>query len=274
MLAWLRNHVLVAAALALLLVPALARASTGSVGYEYKRAAGTPVHVVTANLNDPDVHVGLVVAANGIGSNESFRSMLRRARPTAAITGTYFGVSNLQPTGDLVIKGQRVHRGCIGTAICFTSDNRVFFRPHRPGCKKNYEGCEVAVEGGPRLLSGGELVVDPRAEGFRDPALFRRNPRTAIGLTAGNKLLLVAVTRPVYLSDLARAMKDLGAVDAVSLDGGSSTALWYRGKLPATPRRALTHIFAVYDSQYAYDKWYPGLTEAVARTSEGAGSKS
>jgi hypothetical protein len=106
--------------------------------------------------------------------------------------------------------------------------------------------------------------VDPRTEGFRDPALFRPNPRTAIGLTARNKLLLVAVTRSIYLSDLARVLKELGAVDAVSLDGGSSTALWYRGKYPATPRRALTHIIAVYESEYAYKKWYPGASEAVA----------
>jgi len=258
----------VAAAVGLASVPAWARAQ--SVGYEYKRAAGVPAHVVTVNLNDRDVRVAVLVAAGGIGRNESFRSMLRRTRPTAAITGTYFGIANLQPTGDLVIDGDRVHQGRIGTAICFTDENMVFFRPHRRASKKNYEGCKFAVEGGPRLLAGGEIVVDPRAEGFRDPALFRPNPRTAIGLTAHNKLLLVAVTRPIYLSDLARMLKQLGAVDAVSLDGGSSTALWYRGKYPATPRRALTHIIAVYESQYAYQKWYPGAAEAVAGKDEGS----
>jgi exopolysaccharide biosynthesis protein len=262
---------LAAAAAVVLLAPTPARTRPTSVGYEYKRAAGIPAHVVTVDLNDRDVQVALVVAAGGVGRSESLQSMLRRTRPAAAITGTYFGISNLQPTGDLVINGNRVHSGCIGTAVCFTADNMVFFRPHRPGCKKNYEGCKFAVEGGPRLLAGGEIVLAPRAEGFRDPALFRRNPRTALGLTAQNKLLLVAVTRPVYLSELARAMQALGAVDAVSLDGGSSTAMWYRGKFPVKPARALTHIVAVYDTQYAYQKWYPGASQTADKrgTSEG-----
>lgn len=259
---------LAAAAASILLGQAPGWTRPSSVGYEYKRAAGIPLHVVTANLNDRDVRVALVVANGGVGRSEGFQPMLRRTRPSAAITGTYFGIRNLQPTGDLVINGNRVHRGCIGTAVCFTADNMVFFRPHRPGCKKNYEGCQFAVEGGPRLLAGGEIVLAPRAEGFRDPSLFRRNPRTGLGLTAQNKLLLVAVARPIYLSDLARAMQALGAVDAVSLDGGSSTAMWYRGKFPVKPARALTHIVAVYDTQYAYRKWYPVASQATAVTGD------
>jgi hypothetical protein len=67
-----------------------------------------------------------------------------------------------------------------------------------------------------------------------------------VGLRANNKLLMVAVTRPVTLSRLARLMKALGAVDALALDGGTSAALYYKGKTIVRPGRSLTNILAVY----------------------------
>ena len=84
MLARSRILAFVAAAAVVLLAPMWAPARSTSVGYEYKRAAGIPVHVTTVDLNDPEVRVALVVAAGGVGRSEGFRSMLRRTRPAAA----------------------------------------------------------------------------------------------------------------------------------------------------------------------------------------------
>jgi exopolysaccharide biosynthesis protein len=51
----------------------------------------------------------------------------------------------------------------------------------------------------------------------------------AVGLTSKNELLLVATRQPVTLARWARTLRALGARDALNLDGGASTGLFYRG---------------------------------------------
>jgi exopolysaccharide biosynthesis protein len=88
-----------------------------------------------------------------------------------------------------------------------------------------------AVGGHPMLVRAGEVVADVDTvgnAGFRGP-----NPRTAVGLAAGGRrLLLVTVDgrQPnhsvgISLRDLAELMRELGATDALNLDGGGSTTM-------------------------------------------------
>jgi hypothetical protein len=58
---------------------------------------------------------------------------------------------------------------------------------------------------------------------------------------------------------MAWIMRKLGAWDAVSMDGGSSTALFYRGRLFSRPARALTNLLVVYDTEAAYARVLPHL---------------
>ena len=58
--------------------------------------------------------------------------------------------------------------------------------------------------------------------------------------------MLVATTSSVTLSELGRAMKSKGVVDAVALDGGGSTALYYKGSMIVKPKRGMSNLFVVY----------------------------
>ncbi len=99
-----------------------------------------------------------------------------------------------------------------------------------------------AVGGGPWLLRNGKTWIDTIAEGFSVSGFEKaRHPRTAVGVTADNKLLLVTVdgrqsiSAGISLPDLADLMKRLGAVTAINLDGGGSTALSIRGVVINSP---------------------------------------
>ncbi|MDH7600947.1 MAG: phosphodiester glycosidase family protein [Armatimonadota bacterium] len=99
-----------------------------------------------------------------------------------------------------------------------------------------------AVGGGPWLLRGGKRWIDTIAEGFSVTGFEQaRHPRTAVGITSDNKLLLVTVdgrqsiSAGISLPDLADLMKRLGAVTAINLDGGGSTALSVRGIVINSP---------------------------------------
>src|SRR5204863_6510805 len=63
----------------------------------------------------------------------------------------------------------------------------------------------------------------------------QNNPRTAIGITATGKILLVCVdgrsskSVGMTLYGLTKYMASLGAVYAMNLDGGGSTTMWIKG---------------------------------------------
>jgi exopolysaccharide biosynthesis protein len=241
-----RSGLFAAICVALITAGAAAIADPSSVGYEYRRVAGSDVHVVTVNLDDPDVAVTLVVARDGIGSAEPFASMMRRSRPDAAITGTFFGVKCLLPIGNLVLDGRLLSPVATGTTLAITRGNEAVLLPTRADQAMDWSGYSAALFAGPTLVKGGRYAVDPAAEGFHDRGHYRPARRTALGIRPNHKLLLVAVARPVTLTRMAAIMKALGARHAFALDGGTSAALHYRGHTIVRPGRRLTHVIAVY----------------------------
>jgi hypothetical protein len=98
--------------------------------------------------------------------------------------------------------------------------------------------------GGPWLLQNGEIFprADMLGEGFSSTHLDMRAPRTAIGRTADGTVLLVTVdgrqpgrSSGLSILGLARLLRSLGATEAISLDGGGSTAMAVDGLLVNVP---------------------------------------
>jgi exopolysaccharide biosynthesis protein len=229
------------------------------VAYQKRYVRQRIAHVVYADLNSPHVKVAVATAARGIGSRDSWSRIIGRVHPTAAITGTYFDIASALPIGTIVSRGAVVHRGSIGSLLAIRPDNQVIFAYQRPGTGHPWEGYETALRAGPRLVVDGRIRLTPAWEGFRDPAVYARRPRAAVGVTRHNKLVLATVSRGVLLREMAAIMQDLGAVDALCMDGGTSACLYYRGKSYRVPGRALTNLLVVYDSSTLYRRYAPRL---------------
>lgn len=217
------------------------------VAYAKGTVLGVPVNVVYVNMNDPNVHVSAAIAANGIGSGESFGSFVRRVQPTAAINGTFFGKNNWWPIGDIVIKGRLAHSGGMGTGLCIRPGNKVEFVDVQRGRRSDWSAYETVVCSGPRLIRNGEVSIDAIGQGFRDPHVLGRARRMAVGLTHLNRIVLLNTGIACSLTELARVMKRIGCVEAVNFDGGSSIGMHYRGRTIVTPGRSLTNILCVYE---------------------------
>lgn len=89
---------------------------------------------------------------------------------------------------------------------------------------------------GPVLVQNRQIVLDAKAEQFRPPFDSQRAPRSAIAQTADGTVLIVAVHNRVNgpgpsLVEMAHLMQQMGAVNALNLDGGSSTTLYLGGQL-------------------------------------------
>lgn len=222
---------------------------TPSMGFRKVTVAGVPMNVVQIDPKRPGVSLGVATAGNGLGYRDDWSRMIDRTRPTAAITGTYFCTSSSLPVGLIKVRGKTIYRGGIGTALAFSPGKGAVIRTCKPGIGYDWSGYETVLRAGPRLVTNGRRTLFPEAEGFRDPAIFARKPRTAVAITREGKLLFVAVQKPVLLRTLADALRKLGARDAMCLDGGGSTALYYQGKTLIRPGRPLTNLLVAYDSR-------------------------
>ena len=101
------------------------------------------------------------------------------------------------------------------------------------------------ISGGPRLVKNGVVYVSKHEEKFKADIAKGRAARTAVGVTADGKLLLVAVdglprskedrseksSIGMTLEEMAELLISLRAVEALNLDGGSSTTMWVDGKV-------------------------------------------
>jgi len=94
--------------------------------------------------------------------------------------------------------------------------------------------------GGPVLVQNSQVVLDAKAEGFSDAYVRQTAIRSAIGRTAAGNLLIVALHNRAggagpNFAELALILQQMGAVEALNLDGGSSTSLYLGGSLLDRP---------------------------------------
>lgn len=97
---------------------------------------------------------------------------------------------------------------------------------------------KTAVGGGPVLLQDGEIKISNNEEmKFAGKAIEEKHPRTAIGYTYDNKIIILVIqgrfpgiAEGATLGLEAQIFKDLGCKEALNLDGGGSSCLLVNGK--------------------------------------------
>lgn len=105
---------------------------------------------------------------------------------------------------------------------------------------QDWSNLRHVLSAGPLLVEGGLPVDQAVNEGLWGTVL-KPAPRTALGVTAQGKVLLVVVdgrqdgSAGLTLEELSYLMMDLGAVRAVALDGGGSSEMWVKGKIVNNP---------------------------------------
>lgn len=96
------------------------------------------------------------------------------------------------------------------------------------------------ISGGPYLVKRGQPYVDISEQKLG--AIGGRNPRTAVGYTADNHLIIVTVdgreksSVGMTLTELSNFMKSIGCYNAMNLDGGGSTVMYVNGKVVNHPQ--------------------------------------
>ncbi|MBL7743712.1 MAG: phosphodiester glycosidase family protein [Chitinophagaceae bacterium] len=101
----------------------------------------------------------------------------------------------------------------------------------------------TAVGGGPVLIQDGKIMITNDEERmFAGKAINDRHPRTAMGYTKGNKLIILVIegrntgiAEGATLIQEAQMLKDIGCLEALNLDGGGSSCMLVNGKETIKP---------------------------------------
>ena len=133
--------------------------------------------------------------------------------------------------------------GSVDIAWCSTKNDSIFEwkRPlfNRPGFSNDsisfkdakYWDVRDALHAGPVLISNGKIDLTLVDEVFFNTPVAGVQPRSAVGYTKNNELIIMVVdgrqidSRGVYLEELAIMMKEFKCEEALNLDGGGSSAI-------------------------------------------------
>jgi hypothetical protein len=208
----------------------------GTIGYNK-----AIFHVVKADLSS-----GLVQpeAVYNPGLVSSWK-LVAGSNATVGITGTFFAPRSGYPVGDVLIDGDLKVKGARGSAIGIDHFGGVKIFDTKFGQEYDWSQYRFGIRGVVRIVSNGVVNPNPKAQRFRDRRIWGKASRTAVGMDTNGKLVLMATKRDVTLSHLGKAMLSQNVVEAVSLDGGSSTCLYYRGKMVIGADRRLSNMFVL-----------------------------
>ncbi|MCX6567551.1 MAG: phosphodiester glycosidase family protein [Candidatus Aminicenantes bacterium] len=144
------------------------------------------------------------------------------------------------PPGGWVVSGHGASRAWVlanlkeGARVELKS--QVRFRPTPPF------NPEFVIGGGPRLVKGGRPAAATDPGIYPEDFAAARHPRTAAGVRADGRILLVTVDgrQPelsvgMTIAELTALLIELGAVEAVNMDGGGSTAMVVRNRVINSP---------------------------------------
>lgn len=229
--------------------------SGASVNYAKKSVAGVSLFIIEMDLQSEKI---IPVSAAGMDyssrfyQDESFGTMAKRVSAIGAINGCYFDKTTKKPIGDVAADGQRFHNGGGWAYFGVKYDGSYEFGKDNPvQSRVKWDAYEMGITCLPMIIKNGIVLIntneDLTAAGFRDSHVFMNMPRSALAETKDGKLLLVASGNTKFPS-FAKALKALGVVNAIGLDGGASTALYWGGKTVLPPGRKLTTILAVVKS--------------------------
>jgi uncharacterized protein (TIGR03382 family) len=219
---------------ALLASPALASAADNwsdpfpGVQRLHRTTSSQNINVLVVDLCAAGVRVETTASGERQRTASSFGGLVGAE---AVINGDFFSFANYSTNGPAMSAGALWGGGDHGyVAPAQFGRNQVALPPHgRTGGVEAW--AEEVVSGHPTLLAAGEVRGNNG-----DPLCTARHPRTALGFSADKSTLYLAVIdgratgrAGMTCDEMIALFQELGAADAVNLDGGGSSTMWLQG---------------------------------------------
>ena len=230
---------------------------------------GGDTYLLIIDLRDPYLRVQTVMANDVLDvwppeeERESVSNMAKRYRNDgviAAINGDYFGAGR-GPEGPTVVQGQRLDT--FATITTNPSEyRRTTLAVSRSGIAAITHLNPIAspapivyrdplfnaVSGGPIILYNGLILPEALScliDGVPMGAC-RRDRQTAVGVDETGTMLYLLASTSRSTERMAELLRDYGAFNAMKLDGGGSTQLWYRGRMLVDSDREVANALLIF----------------------------
>ena len=198
------------------------------------RTTATPnvARVLVVDLGAPGVRLGSTKTNERKRTTSSYAKLVGAA---AAVNGDFFSYATYSTSG-LAAGGGAAWTGTKDNSsngtLAFDDAKRVELSDASKTVAFDPTWMKGVVSGHPQLVNAGA----PITTNSTSAACNTRNPRTAAGMTADKKKLIVAVvdgrstiSAGMTCTELAALMKSFGADDAFNFDGGGSSTMYLRG---------------------------------------------
>ncbi|MDP3277684.1 MAG: phosphodiester glycosidase family protein [Deltaproteobacteria bacterium] len=202
------------------------------VMHMHRMLPGTVAHVVTVDLSSPDVDVVSTIPRDRFDTVSTFA---REQHAQIAINANFFDDGSA--SCGLAVGDHHVWRGSsqsnCGASIAFGQRNGQLraevFDSFGWWRSNPLSWASQVLTGKPILLLDGRTYFDPH-----EPiGMYRTHPRTAIGVAADGRTLVIAVIDgrrrdyPGMTSlEMIPLLEEFAVRDAINLDGGGSSALY------------------------------------------------
>ncbi len=119
------------------------------------------------------------------------------------------------------------------------------FNPSTSTQKLDWSHIRTGLSAGPLLVKNGVPALNAKAEGFSEPKIISASAqRSFIGVTKNNQLAMGTVAG-ANMEDLTQIALQMGLIEAINLDGGASSGLYYKGSYLHTPGREISNALVV-----------------------------
>ncbi|MFJ6793900.1 phosphodiester glycosidase family protein [Streptomyces sp. NPDC091268] len=239
------------------------------VSFTPEYGAPTPTTAFRATSNDPDHPSSEAV----VSTDEGIEVLLDAGNKVTAcyepVPGAGSTCQNGNRGGRNVPSGGRILQGIGEGAAWLRANAPVGTELELPetvvdtrfGDTVSLDASMYVTAGGDLLLRDGQVVyTQPTGSTYVPDAA----PRTAVASDASGRTMLVtvdgrhdAVSKGATRLELATLLKDLGAVDALNMDGGGSTTLVWQNAVANHPSDGTEQERPVADSVFAGSGAYP-----------------
>jgi len=156
------------------------------------------------------------------GKIKYLRTVVKENNGWGAINASFYNMNNRRPCGLLIIEGKVISKNVYNRPYIVIGD-----KTYISDDKNISSDAKLAVGGGSYLLKDGKKYFTNNhfSKQFTNSVVRR----TCIGINKEGKVLLVVI-KGANIWRCANIMKSLGATDAISLDGGTSSQMYYEGK--------------------------------------------
>jgi hypothetical protein len=222
------------------------------LNFKEEISTASQVTIALTNLNSGYVQRGIARYTPNWGSvyspltENELLIVVRGDRVVAQYQGNAVGVGQIAiPSDGYVLVARQTPEAAKQLPVGMTVRGRQAFIPDKFANFSNLIGA------GPLLLKNGSLSLDGKLEQFQSGFDTQSANRSAIATTKEKGKLILATVQAApegvapNLLQTAEVLKKMGAVDALNLDGGSSSSLFLGGEILNRP---ITEIAPVHNA--------------------------